>query len=314
VIERIEDPRLIHTHYLLPAFLDAAEKDNIRVILCGAWGEVGPSSYGEGYLPELAISGHWGRLVSSLRELAKVGNRSFFKVAFSDVIVPLLPAGAGEAYSRLRGSKPLTFAEGLIAQPDFFNQTMAAAGIAPSQFVADNLRVLPNHKKTAFALFRNVRIPPAWNVMAPEYAICFPFGNKRLLEFCLALPGDMKIRHGWKRYMIRAGMEGVLPPEIQWRKTKGPSSPDFFKRIAASRHDALNALEKMESDLGLYNYVRTFVDFKKIKNCAQNVASCDSWMDWKGFDPSWQILLRGLNVLFFLKWARGKIAKDREIT
>ena len=139
------------------------------------------------------------------------------------------------------------------------------------------------------------------------------FVNKRLLEFCLALPGDMKIRHGWKRYMIRAGMEGILPREIQWRKTKGAFSPDFFKRVTASRHDALKTLEEMESDLGLYNYVKTFVDIKKIKSCANDAASCETWAEWKGFDPSWQILLRGLYILFFLKWARGKMTADREV-
>lgn len=310
---QLEDPRLSHTYFLYAAFQGSARQDNIRLILCGSKGELGPSSHGTGYLPELALRGDWGKLASNVRELAEVTGSSLLRVAMAEVIRPLMPASIARTFARLRGRKPASFAEGLIAAPDFFYQTMAVAGITPPEFVTDNVTLFPNLQKTAFAQFSNCCIPSSLNTMLQEQEMAFPFANKRLLEFCLALPGDMKIRHGWKRYLLRAGMEGILPPEIQWRKTKGPFSPDFFRRVAASRQEIVAAIEELEGDPGLYNYVKTYVDLNKLKRYAHATPVSETWADWKGFDPTWQVLLRGINIIYFLKWSREQLTGDRGV-
>jgi len=53
----------------------------------------------------------------------------------------------------------------------------------------------------------------------------FPFWDRRLIEFCLSLPPEQKIRRGWTRYILRKAMEGILPPEIQWRGGKSNLAP-----------------------------------------------------------------------------------------
>jgi asparagine synthase (glutamine-hydrolysing) len=55
-----------------------------------------------------------------------------------------------------------------------------------------------------------------------------PFMDKRLVEYCLALPSSQKLNQGWSRAVMRHGMEGILPPEIQWRGSKGNSTAAFF--------------------------------------------------------------------------------------
>jgi asparagine synthase (glutamine-hydrolysing) len=55
-----------------------------------------------------------------------------------------------------------------------------------------------------------------------------PFMDKRLVEYCLALPAHQKLSQGWARSILRRGMEGILPPEIQWRSSKGSSTAVFF--------------------------------------------------------------------------------------
>ncbi len=42
-----------------------------------------------------------------------------------------------------------------------------------------------------------------------------PFADKRLVEFCLALPAEQKLRHGWTRYIMREGLAPVLPEAIR---------------------------------------------------------------------------------------------------
>lgn len=55
----------------------------------------------------------------------------------------------------------------------------------------------------------------------------YPFMDKRLVEFCLALPPNQKLRHGWSRYILHRSMEGILPPKVQWRATKTNLSNAF---------------------------------------------------------------------------------------
>lgn len=47
-----------------------------------------------------------------------------------------------------------------------------------------------------------------------------PFFDKELVEFCLSLPANSKIRDGWTRFVLRDAMRGVLPEAIRLRKDK----------------------------------------------------------------------------------------------
>lgn len=55
----------------------------------------------------------------------------------------------------------------------------------------------------------------------------FPFWDIRVLEFCLALPAEQKLHNGWNRIVMRRAMQGILPPEVQWRGDKANLSHSF---------------------------------------------------------------------------------------
>jgi asparagine synthase (glutamine-hydrolysing) len=54
-----------------------------------------------------------------------------------------------------------------------------------------------------------------------------PFMDKRLIEYCLALPAEQKLSNGFGRMIMRRGLEGILPKEVQWRRGKADLSPNF---------------------------------------------------------------------------------------
>lgn len=81
----------------------------------------------------------------------------------------------------------------------------------------------------------------------------YPFFDRRLIEFCLGLPEEQKFAGGWPRLLLRRAMEGVLPPEIQWRTTKANLSPNFLRRL---RDVDLAGLECFDHP-GLATYLRT---------------------------------------------------------
>ena len=49
----------------------------------------------------------------------------------------------------------------------------------------------------------------------------YPFFDRRLMEFCLAIPYHFKMKEGWTRVIFRKAMEQILPSSIQWRVGKG---------------------------------------------------------------------------------------------
>lgn len=47
-----------------------------------------------------------------------------------------------------------------------------------------------------------------------------PFLDYRLVEYCLSLPGSLKISDGWTKYILRRSMSGKMPDSITWRRNK----------------------------------------------------------------------------------------------
>jgi asparagine synthase (glutamine-hydrolysing) len=78
------------------------------------------------------------------------------------------------------------------------------------------------------------KIGAAFNV-EPRY----PFSDIRVLEFCLALPPEQKMYQGCTRMVLRRAMQDILPPEIQWRLTKGNLSPNFDQGLPTYEHQRL---------------------------------------------------------------------------
>ncbi|MGI6483992.1 MAG: asparagine synthase-related protein [Methanobacterium sp.] len=59
----------------------------------------------------------------------------------------------------------------------------------------------------------------------------YPFLDKRLVEFCYAIPTEMKFKFGWSRYILRIAMTGILPIENQWRVSKANLNPVYKKNL-----------------------------------------------------------------------------------
>ncbi len=54
-----------------------------------------------------------------------------------------------------------------------------------------------------------------------------PFMDKRLVEFCLALPPEQKLKNGWSRSVMRRALVDVLPEPIRWRGGKTSMEENF---------------------------------------------------------------------------------------
>jgi len=124
-----------------------------------------------------------------------------------------------------------------------------------------------------------------------------PLLDKRLLVFCLAVPGHLKLRNGIRRYLIRAGLDGVLPSEIQWRETKEPFSVDYHLRYNRQRpqiYKMLGAIKKNDP-------VREIVDVEALTNMAEpDIASNRGSQSPDAFNAM-HLVPGGIYLIYFLR-------------
>jgi asparagine synthase (glutamine-hydrolysing) len=90
----------------------------------------------------------------------------------------------------------------------------------------------------------------------------FPFMDVRLIEYCLSLPSDQKLRGGCTRFVMHNAMAGVLPDKIQNRATKSNLAPSFERGLFKFERDNFAAIILEEA-----GRLSAFVDLTRIKAC-----------------------------------------------
>ncbi len=93
-----------------------------------------------------------------------------------------------------------------------------------------------------------------------------PFMDKRLIEFCLALPPEQKLNQGWSRMVLRRAMDGILPPKIQWRGDKTDITPGMIKGLLEYDQKILEEAMIIKS-----KNIAKFVDISHLKSMYQNL-------------------------------------------
>jgi asparagine synthase (glutamine-hydrolysing) len=93
----------------------------------------------------------------------------------------------------------------------------------------------------------------------------YPLLDKRVVEFCLGVPGEFKVRNGYRRYLIRKALDGILPPRIQWRTSKTAFSPDYFIRY----NKQLQKAREFVAGVGIGDPIRSVVDVKALNGLLQ---------------------------------------------
>ncbi|MDQ7041874.1 MAG: lasso peptide isopeptide bond-forming cyclase [Rhodothermus sp.] len=69
-----------------------------------------------------------------------------------------------------------------------------------------------------------------------------PFFDRRLIELSVRIPLEMKFREGWPRYILRVALEGILPPEVQWRAGKSNIGFGFYQGLLCHERARIEAL------------------------------------------------------------------------
>ncbi|HEX5417401.1 MAG TPA: lasso peptide isopeptide bond-forming cyclase [Chloroflexota bacterium] len=218
-----------------------ARERGVRVILDGFDGDTA-ISHGLGYFRELALAGRWLSLSLEVAPFAaKIGEpwadvlRSWYwTYGFAPLIQRhriLRGARRGMGLVWRHDQKDNRPRWDNVIRTDFKIRTglderrRQVLGTPPATEHAAHYRLL-THGGEPYALELLSRAGGAFSV-EPR----FPFRDKRLVEYCVALPARQKIRRGWTRMVMRRAMRGILPGEIQWRNGKTDLHPSFERGL-----------------------------------------------------------------------------------
>jgi asparagine synthase (glutamine-hydrolysing) len=221
--------------YMHWALYRAAHQQGVRVLLDGIDGDT-TVSHGLEYLAELGRTGRWMTLVTEATALSRRSSSSFppWRIVWEYGFRPLVPDPVRQAWRVLRGSN----------QPPWPVCTPINAAFARRVGLAERARTLLGNGSGPVRSAREQHwhgltsglIPNALE-LADRAAAAFslepsyPFFDRRLMEFCLALPPEQKLHQGWTRVVMRRAMTNILPVEVQWRTTKANLSPNFKRRL-----------------------------------------------------------------------------------
>lgn len=231
-----EEPIPAASLYMDWTVLGAARERGVRVLLSGNDGD-SVVGYGRTYLAELAWRGRWRTLGLELRALSErygVGRRALLR---EWVLTTLVPTGVVTAWKALRPSNPQIYDRRSVLLPEFARRS-GAADRARRAYLAEHplRRERDAHREDLDSSLMTLLLE-VFGRAAAEFAVepRYPFFDRRLVEFCLALPGDQKLYRGWDRTVMRRAMEGILPPGIQWRQDKQNLTPNFNLRLLESK-------------------------------------------------------------------------------
>lgn len=228
-----EMPSCPSTHYLNTAMAEAAGRHGARAVLNGMGGEAGATFHGAGVMAEWLKDGEFGLLARELRARSALEKRSIASMVKGELLKPLLPPWL---ISRWKPRFDLEQSRrSSVIRPEFVRRQIGSEGRRDAGPIADG-SIVADHRENQINMIGHYRthgrrlLNFGTFVGHEKIEMRAPFLDRRIIEFCLALPANMKVHGGYRRYMTRAAMRGVLPETLRWRTDKTPYSPDFHIR------------------------------------------------------------------------------------
>jgi asparagine synthase (glutamine-hydrolysing) len=211
----------------------AAQSAGVRTVLSGFDGD---STVSHGYedLANLALRRRYFRLLResmALRKNMPRKNHTLKRLFWRNGVAKSLPAWTWSAWRRLRGRVPADYTPSPIVFPIHFDSINPSfrvkhdlkdrvANLYAANF-PEGISAIELHWRALtnghFAeVLENLEKASAAFEVEPR----FPFFDRRLVEFCIALPPGQRIYRGWTRSIFRHAMKGIVPSDVLWRTDK----------------------------------------------------------------------------------------------
>ena len=240
-----------------------AKKQGVRILLDGLEGDI-VVSHGKGFLKDLAVSKRWKKLIIESLYFSKKKNVNIIFI-YLNIIIEIL-------FSKIKFLDSINnYQEYKFRKKILEKKFVKKISLKEKIIDLNNGIDIHNAKDYHYYSLKSGLIQYGmestdWMSAAFFLESRHPFYDKRLIEFCLAIPTEQKISKNWDRYIMRRAMSNILPKEVQWREKKGNLGHNHSKSMIKYNKKLLNEVifEKNYSE-------DKYVDIKKIKKIYTNL-------------------------------------------
>lgn len=245
---------------------EQAAQDHVRIMLSGWGGDEAITGHGWGFWSGLFLQGRWGKLQREIHLLSQHTGASRLgslgidaHVAYSKVLLPLIPEPIWTQWHGWKGGYPLTCIDPGFAQQ---HRDAVRAMRGPS------LRERPGVQRMQWRWLNNGHLTKrieAWAVNGARQGLlyAYPLLDRRILEFCLGTPPEQFVQQGWKRFLMRRAMGNILPTAVQWHPSKTEAAA--FSALGDAWLSGLTILYDQIRIEGRDSRASRFVDLKKLE-------------------------------------------------
>ena len=243
VLQFQDEPFFAPNLFLARRAWQSANSNGVRVLLEGLLGD-NIVSHGVEYLNELARRLRWLSLARELKQIIRKSNscvplwKPFGRYVVQEGIRPHIPE-KGLAFLRMIRRAPTDrfeeqcrlFSSEYLTRTDLRKRLVGAY---------ERSRTVSTSRQSHWDSLNSGMVETAleiYNKGCGEFAIepRFPFADKRLIEYCLAVPGAQRIGDGYTRAVFRRAMQGILPEDVRCRTDKGDMESSFTNGFRLKR-------------------------------------------------------------------------------
>lgn len=280
-----------------------AAADGVRVLLTGASGNLSFSYDGHARLRALLQAGRWLTLIRELQALHRFRRGNVRDLIQAELVDSLVPQGLRQWVQRRRNR----------GQAPWSHYSAAAPALAQGSGALGRMRARNNSKLhwqrldswgRRAALFTRSGLGGA-DAMQARHGLDLrsPGGDRRLVEFCLALPDACFLKDGIERRLVRLGLPHLIPESIRLDPTRGRQDVDWAWRMRQDAAAIGQALGELATDPELGQYL----DLETMQARWQRF----NQIDWRQAPLSEVIrykqgLMGGLAVGQFVRWFEGR--------
>lgn len=197
------------------------------------------NSYGGVYLKRWAIEGRYLKFARSVEQISRhfdVPRRGIYRKMMRNLVRSSSRAEARRRAAVARGARqalPPTLSPALAKRIGLAGR-LAEHRLAREQDWTVRGAQLRTFKSPQLMLsFEKFGYYAAANGIEARH----PFMDRRLVEYCLALPPSQSMSEGWTRVVMRRAMDGIVPDGIRWRVGKASLAAPYsylFKEASAA--------------------------------------------------------------------------------
>lgn len=246
----------------------AAQADGVRVLLMGDGGDETASYDPPNYFLALTLAGRWRTLVTETKEQASRIGAPWWKVWTNQVVRPWFTPDTWRDPFSVQ-DRLATFRE-VVAERRHGHLFVAEDLVQRSGLVdyLDRYRQKPERPWENFARRRHIDgITGAatfseiathnFNSSVLSHIECrYPFMDRRLIEFCVALPLEQHRRRGQSRRLLRRTAVRHLPGKIANRTDKSATLADYDRGVRLAEARLHELFQRWAGNPTIQSYLR----------------------------------------------------------